>query len=88
MNRSLQKKSAFIFKSVMWSLLFYFILMLLFNWDDVATRIKGQGAMTNAASTESYHQAVDANAPEPSPLSGESSLPGNIYMFVQIVSGI
>ena len=89
MNQLFQKRSAFIIKSILWSMLFYSILMLAFNWDDVSTHIKDKGAVTTA-NDQPYRHVPDAtiSAPLPVKISGPGIFFNNVYLLVHTISGM
>ena len=50
MKPGVQNGFSFIAKSMLWSLLFYVIVMFAFNWDDVVNRIHGVHAVAKVIS--------------------------------------
>jgi len=58
MKEPLQKRPAFILKSMLWSLPLYMIAMLAFNWDDVYHRVTaGSNTYITSVSPELPAQA-------------------------------
>ena len=91
MKQSLEKWLVFIAKSMLWSLSFYFALMLAFNWDDVSSKISGKSAVTTVANPIASPQAGDADSHGNTPAkisSTGSLLISDVYSLVRIIGRI
>ncbi|MBS1587280.1 MAG: hypothetical protein JSS82_17230 [Bacteroidetes bacterium] len=65
MNRVLSQKLMFISKSLLWSVLFYAVLMTIINWDEVSNRFGKSDKQVASAHTSSApisEPVVDAKA--------------------------
>lgn len=58
--KTLYRQAMFFIKSGLWSLLFYFVLMLIINWDDVASKINGKDAVTTVIPQSHTPQSEDS----------------------------
>jgi len=72
---------------MLWSMLFYSILMLAINWDDIATKVMGRNTtiVTNNVPLQ-QSPAIDAPESVPAKISG-SGIIENISSVVRIVNG-
>ena len=83
MKPILQKRFAFIAKSMLWSMLLYVILMLAFNWDDVSNKVRGNNPITVISNIPSPEIAVPvAN----NPISSHSSIAHNVSAVRKIIT--
>jgi hypothetical protein len=79
MKPAAQKRFAFMGKSMLWSLLFYVVLMLAFNWDEVSRSIKGNDGVT----------IINAPADQPAQAqaSSHTRMAKTLFMLLKTVSG-
>ena len=64
MKPGIQKRFAFIGKSMLWSLLLYVTIMLVMNWDEVSNPVNGNARITVVNTSLPEPQAPGVNNPD------------------------
>jgi hypothetical protein len=80
MKPGIQKRFAFICKSMLWSVMLYVTMMLVFNWDEVNNAIKGNKGITIVTNTL---PGVD---PSGTAEGKQANISGHVKVFTAIVS--
>jgi len=81
MKTGLQKRFAFVAKSMLWSVLLYVVLMLAFNWDDVNNKVRGNNPITIISNITSSQVPVINN-----PTVIHSSITDNVSLIKKIIT--
>ena len=89
MKQPFKNRQAFLLKSMLWSLLLYTAVMLVFNWDEVSSRISGgySSHIANSGPATSGEGIHAGNISQPH-TSTASSVLTTAYALVQILSGL
>ena len=87
MKQPIQRGPAFIIRSVLWSLLFYGILMLVLNREEVTAMITGKDAVTIVDNNMPDAPANTVIAPQTGTHINFTASARNIFMLMQAMNG-
>jgi hypothetical protein len=89
MKTGIQRRFAFIGKSLLWSILLYVVFMLVFNWDEVSNTVSGKNAVT-VSNNQQMPQLPGTNNPviTPANISAHTGVFKSIVRLMKTITGI